>query len=204
MTYVRYNPNASRWPDEANEMLVSLWTEGLSCSQIADQINGRCGTGFSRNAVIGRAQRIGLGAKAGVKRQAASKPGKLKTFTPPKPRAPKPVTAPKPAGRVGIAGNGQTFDRGEDRPPKVEPIGLNRAFVAIEGSVPRPWDSRQAGECRWPIDGPDGEFLACCRKAVDGRYCAEHKATSARKHDQGGRKPATANELMRSLRRVLA
>ncbi len=205
MTYLRHNPNGAKWSDDANQMLVSLWTEGLSCSQIAGLINTRLGTTFSRNAIIGRAQRMGLGAKAGVIRQAASKPGKLTTFTPPKPKREKPVVAPKPAGRIGIAGNGQTFDRGEDRPPRAEPIGLKLAFKAIEGSQPRPWESRQPGECRWPIDGPNGEFLSCCRKTVDHRYCAEHAATSVRKNASGNpKRKATVKELLRSLRGVAA
>ena len=41
-------------------MLVSLVGQGFSYSQSATQINEKYGTGYSRNAAIGRANRIGL------------------------------------------------------------------------------------------------------------------------------------------------
>ena len=43
------------WTDERVELLKKLWSEGLSASQIATQLGG-----VSRNAVIGKAHRLGL------------------------------------------------------------------------------------------------------------------------------------------------
>ena len=43
------------WTDERVEMLKKLWADGLSASQIAAQLGG-----VSRNAVIGKAHRLGL------------------------------------------------------------------------------------------------------------------------------------------------
>ena len=46
------------WTDERIERLKALWTEGNTASQIADDLGG-----VSRNAVIGKAHRLGLAAR---------------------------------------------------------------------------------------------------------------------------------------------
>jgi GcrA cell cycle regulator len=48
------------WTDERVEQLKSLWTEGLSASQIARVM----GSGITRNAVIGKVHRLGLAGRA--------------------------------------------------------------------------------------------------------------------------------------------
>jgi GcrA cell cycle regulator len=51
------------WTDERVEQLKSLWTEGLSASQIARALGG-----VTRNAVIGKVHRLGLAGRAGPPR----------------------------------------------------------------------------------------------------------------------------------------
>jgi GcrA cell cycle regulator len=46
------------WTDERIERLKELWTRGMTASQIADELGG-----VSRNAVIGKAHRLGLQAR---------------------------------------------------------------------------------------------------------------------------------------------
>jgi GcrA cell cycle regulator len=46
------------WTDERIERLKELWTKGMTASQIADELGG-----VSRNAVIGKAHRLGLQAR---------------------------------------------------------------------------------------------------------------------------------------------
>ena len=48
------------WTDERVDQLRSLWTEGLSASQIARVL----GQGITRNAVIGKVHRLGLAGRA--------------------------------------------------------------------------------------------------------------------------------------------
>lgn len=48
------------WTDERVDTLKSLWTEGLSASQIARVL----GEGVTRNAVIGKVHRLGLAGRA--------------------------------------------------------------------------------------------------------------------------------------------
>jgi GcrA cell cycle regulator len=52
------------WTDERVDQLKSLWTEGLSASQIARVL----GEGITRNAVIGKVHRLGLAGRASPSR----------------------------------------------------------------------------------------------------------------------------------------
>ena len=52
--------NALNWTEDRVEQLKSLWTEGLSASQIARALGG----GVTRNAVIGKVHRLGLAGRA--------------------------------------------------------------------------------------------------------------------------------------------
>ena len=55
--------NQMNWSDERVEQLKSLWTEGLSASQIARALGG-----VTRNAVIGKVHRLGLAGRASPSR----------------------------------------------------------------------------------------------------------------------------------------
>lgn len=52
--------SASDWTPEREAKLKVLWTQGLSCSQIAAQLNALPGGKLTRNAVIGKRVRLGL------------------------------------------------------------------------------------------------------------------------------------------------
>jgi GcrA cell cycle regulator len=66
------------WTDQRIDQLKSLWEKGLTASQIADELGG-----VSRNAVIGKAHRLGL----------KSRPSPVKANEPEKKAAPKKVAA---------------------------------------------------------------------------------------------------------------
>lgn len=83
------------WTDERIATLKKMWEGGSTASQIADELGG-----VSRNAVIGKAHRLGLKArpspvKANEKKPAAKKPAAKAA---PKKSAPKPAPA-KPAAK---------------------------------------------------------------------------------------------------------
>ena len=46
------------WTDERIDQLKGMWERGLTASQIADELGG-----VSRNAVIGKAHRLGLASR---------------------------------------------------------------------------------------------------------------------------------------------
>ena len=96
------------WTEERIERLKKMWHEGATASQIADELGG-----VSRNAVIGKAHRLGLeqrpspvkpGEEKEVKKPAAAPPAaasaQAKAAAPAKAEAPEaaPAPAPAPAG----------------------------------------------------------------------------------------------------------
>ena len=90
------------WTDERIAALKQYWEEGRSASQIAEVL----GEGLSRNAVIGKAHRLGLASRPSPLKtgeaKAEAKPAKAEAKPPeakpaaPKPAA-KPAAKPKPA-----------------------------------------------------------------------------------------------------------
>ena len=77
------------WTDERIERLKSMWTEGATASQIAEDLGG-----VSRNAVIGKAHRLGLESRPSPVKPGEEKEKKPKA--PPAPKAAKPAPAPAP------------------------------------------------------------------------------------------------------------
>ena len=76
------------WTEERIERLKSMWHEGATASEIADKLGG-----VSRNAVIGKAHRLGLEA-----RPSPVKPGEEKEHAP---AAAKPAKKAAAAARYG-------------------------------------------------------------------------------------------------------
>ncbi len=87
------------WTDERIEKLTKMWEGGSTASQIAEELGG-----VSRNAVIGKAHRLGLKArpspvKANDKTEAA--PAPVKAAKPaPEPAAPRAAAPAAPAPRA--------------------------------------------------------------------------------------------------------
>ena len=84
------------WTDERIATLKKMWEGGSTASQIADELGG-----VSRNAVIGKAHRLGLKSrpspvKANDKKKAAAAPKDA-------PKAPAPKKAAKPAAKPAAA-----------------------------------------------------------------------------------------------------
>lgn len=91
------------WTDQRIDQLKNLWEKGLTASQIADELGG-----VSRNAVIGKAHRLGLKSRPSpVKANEAEKKVAPKKAAPAKPVAAaiaKPRVAPSaPAPRAAEA-----------------------------------------------------------------------------------------------------
>lgn len=143
------------WTPERVELLKTLWRDGLSAAQIAKQLGG-----VSREAVCGKANRIGLS------RAIAARP------------MGRPLNPNSAAGKIrqfGIAGRGTVFEVAEPRPPRAaipfrdEPAGL-RTILTIAAR----------GECKWPIGDPGSDdFTFCGTDAPEGRsYCHDHHKRS--------------------------
>jgi len=213
---------ASRWTNDRVEELKRLASEGYSASQIAKALGH-----VTRSGVTGKLHRLGLNARAqpsqpGMRAPISRKAVEGKSRPARRQKTEDEVRADglrAPAvKRDRYGGNGYNFRtatsaprplRNADGQPIVagEPwVPLTRydcAFQALEGTEPRSFLERGVRQCRWPIDGAEGEFLACCAPTNGGNYCSTHHALAHPAAAAGKRKP-TESELMRSLRRHVA
>src|SRR4051812_3568697 len=186
------------WTEERIERLKKMWHDGATASQIADELGG-----VSRNAVIGKAHRLGL-----EQRPSPVKPGEEKDKKPaPAPAAGASRLAPKadiPAARSGAphgpgAGHTPTPQRttpaelqyrsigpggfirqgpGDQQPPI--PPAPPRRLVPAKPS-PEVADKTSLLDlndriCKWPIGHPgEPDFHFCGQQANPGfPYCVQH------------------------------
>ena len=85
------------WTDERIETLRKMWDSGLTATQIAEELGG-----VSRNAVIGKAHRLGLASRPSPVKANAAEP--KPASAPASPPAPKPVpAAPAPRAAAPVA-----------------------------------------------------------------------------------------------------
>ena len=117
------------WTDERIATLTKMWEGGATASQIADELGG-----VSRNAVIGKAHRLGLKARPSPVKANESKPAATRKEAEPrpaakarptKPAAPaerEPVDKPAPSPARGQTPN-QPLPNREPPPPRVVSVG---------------------------------------------------------------------------------
>ncbi len=191
------------WTDERIDRLKTMWENGLTASQIAEELGG-----VSRNAVIGKAHRLGLKSrpspvKAGDSetKQESAKP-KLKPAEKPAPSRAAPAAPAAPAERVLVnAAPIQTTIPSAPRSdlPKIVSIGPGgfmrqgpgdqqapippappRRLVPAKPS-PEVADKTSLLDlnekvCRWPMGHPGEPDFHFCGVAVNPGfpYCVEH------------------------------
>ena len=151
--------NCATWTSERIELLTRCLQAGLSCGQIAREI------GVTRNAVIGKINRLGLSRPRDVigsqlERRHAARLARPKTAR---------TWRPKPS-RVDIFAQNEMLMAAFPRPqPRAEdiPIYNGRGCTLLELSQMR---------CRWPISNPGVEgFCFCGNEPVKGLpYCLGH------------------------------
>ncbi|HTV68083.1 MAG TPA: GcrA family cell cycle regulator [Rhizobiaceae bacterium] len=168
-------------------LMLRLWGEGASASEIASHIGAEIGASRSRNAVLGymhrhRAQFPKRGKSAGGK--GVSLIQKIERQRAAAPAAKQHLHAGTEAAEAArIAGKKES--RAHD------PVYVAPAPVATEDRIsPHAYDlaSRQVpldqlkhGECRWPVnDAAIGELHLFCGKPNDviGNYCRHHRLRS--------------------------
>jgi len=149
----------NNWAPEHSQALSEYLARGMSYSEIADAINARFGTSYTRSAAIGRGKRIGVVGPArqddGQKR-------------PPKAKAPRwrklherratelnrPAPAPAP-------------ERSE--PVKLRCVGVTPRLLSVIELEP--------DDCRYPYGGDkEGDAIAFCgHPQLEGSsYCVPH------------------------------
>ena len=131
------------WTQEREEKLKELWKKGHTASQIAEILGGT-----TRNAVIGKAHRLKLAARA------ASKGSKIVR---------KQIT-------VGGEAKNEKFI---SRKAKFKSLLIDKNF---EPENPKTLEELDDKNCRWPIGHPnEKDFYFCGRSPVEGfSYCKLH------------------------------
>ena len=145
------------WTDARIALISRLWSEGVSASGIAEALGD-----VSRNAVLGKLHRMGLLRS----RLPASEPRRYEgPSNPGAPAAMRPAAA-RPRPHAASA---------PPTPPRSP--WRETAFAPLAGTTPRPWLTREFGECAFPVGGEGEDVLSCCAPARGpGAYCAAHHA----------------------------
>jgi GcrA cell cycle regulator len=143
----------SNWASEHSNALREFLATGMSYSEIADAINAKFKTCYSRNAVLGRAKRMGLAGPARLN----SSPKQCQ------PRLPKPRERYAAEPRWLIP----EFERTETATLRcVEIVPRHLSLIDLE-----------AGDCRYPYGGDEeGEAITFCGhpQRPDASYCVAH------------------------------
>ena len=132
------------WTEEREQKLRELWGKGYTASQIAEMLGGDT----TRNAVIGKAHRLKLAARATSKQSKNPK---------------KQVTA----------SDLKKEERYISRKSRFKSLLLDKNF---EAENPKKLEELSDKNCRWPMGHPDEEnFYFCGRNPVEGfSYCKLH------------------------------
>ncbi|MGZ8310605.1 MAG: GcrA family cell cycle regulator [Allosphingosinicella sp.] len=192
------------WTDERIERLRELWSQGVTASQIADELGG-----VSRNAVIGKAHRLGLQSRPSPVKPneieaaapAAERPQPAPKAAPPAPESrPEPKPEPKRAAAAAEATDAPAAAPAEKTPqPQIRSIGpggfIRQGPSDQQAPIPpapprRLVPAKPSPEiadktslldlheriCKWPVGHPgEPDFHFCGRQANPGfPYCVEH------------------------------
>jgi GcrA cell cycle regulator len=186
------------WTDERIERLKKMWHDGATASQIADELGG-----VSRNAVIGKAHRLGLEQRPSPVKPGDDKDAKKAAPAPASPRAapraePSARAAPAAAATQSPAqplskqdrshpemqfrsiGPGGFIRQGPgDQQPPIPPAPPRRLVPAKPS--PEVADKTSLLDlndriCKWPIGHPgEPDFHFCGQAANPGfPYCVQH------------------------------
>ena len=173
------------WTDERIATLTKMWESGATASQIADELGG-----VSRNAVIGKAHRLGLKARPSPVKANEPKPappverepdedGEAFAATTEIPSQPLPNREPD-RPRVVSVGPGGFLRQGPGDQQAPIPPAPPRRLVPAKPS-PEMADKTSLLElndrvCRWPMGHPgEPDFHFCGVKVNPGfPYCVEH------------------------------
>ena len=174
------------WTDERVELLIKLWSEGQSASQIAKELGG-----VTRNAVIGKVHRLGLsnrsasGAapakpapreKPAAKGEARPKPAPAETQA-----APESAPEAEPAQKPATPARRTIIPAGQPLPPQPSANEISPEALANVREVEKKAKKISLMEltertCKWPIGDPaTDEFWFCGLAVQPGKpYCEAH------------------------------
>ena len=135
------------WDENNVTKLRELWDQGLPTAQIGKLL------GFTKNAVVGKAHRIGLERRPSPIRRTAVKPDRKKARSPVMPKL--------------------NFEKMDENTSNNEP----NIFQPVVKNL---FSSNQKRGCEWPMGHPDEIDFHFCEKErfEDKPYCLKHCAVA--------------------------
>ena len=137
------------WNDDNVSRLKELWDQGLPTAQIGKLI------GFTKNAVVGKAHRIGLERRPSPIRRTVVKPDRKKARSPVMPTL--------------------KFENA-----KVEENIYNPQITTFQPRIKNIFTTNAKRGCEWPEGHPDeSEFHFCNKERFEEKpYCLDHCAVA--------------------------
>lgn len=151
-------PIAGLWPEEHSQELARLVASGMVYRLVAEALNEKFGTSHTKNAIVGKVQRLGLTAPEKPKR-------------PPYVRKPKARRREREVIRIVPANGNSNVMR------VLRTVVLEQAKLRCVEIVPRHLSliELEAGDCRYAFG--DGPFTFCGHPVHAGSsYCMPHTA----------------------------
>ena len=135
------------WNDDNVNKLKELWDQGLPTAQIGKLL------GFTKNAVVGKAHRIGLERRPSPIRRTAAKPDRKKARSPVMPK-------------LNFENDNKEQSRESLLLKSFRPVEKNLIVSSIKRG------------CEWPVGHPDEpDFHFCNKERFDDKpYCLDHCA----------------------------
>jgi len=170
------------WTPAVLNKMKTFLSRGLSTAEIGKKI------GMSKNAVVGKLNRLGWNAKSQANPKNKVEVKKTKPASPVKKKPTKTETPAKKASdgkktaqsvKVGATPKGKTVVTVVKPAPKVPTIKSNSKTLAMHQRIIQhslEMAALRPDQCRWPIGDPDSEsFHFCGKQAFVGKpYCYEH------------------------------
>ena len=137
------------WNDDNVSRLKELWDQGLPTAQIGKLL------GFTKNAVVGKAHRIGLERRPSPIRRTAVKPDRKKARSPVMPKL--------------------NFENGIE-----EQKEINSHTRIFQPAIKNLISTNAKRGCEWPEGHPDeSEFRFCGKERFEDKpYCLDHCAVA--------------------------
>ena len=139
------------WNDSNVARLRELWDQGLPTAQIGKLL------GFTKNAVVGKAHRIGLERRPSPIRRTAVKPDRKKARSPITPKL--------------------NFETSKE---ETEVKGIQKLQQSFQPAVKNLVTNRTKRGCEWPEGHPDeSDFKFCDQERFEDKpYCIDHCAVA--------------------------
>ncbi|WGR93144.1 GcrA family cell cycle regulator [Bradyrhizobium sp. ISRA443] len=157
----------TNWLPEHSAALRDLRARGMSYSEIADAINERFHTAYTRNAALSRGQRMGLGGLERLEPSLPNRVGRPESTVPVLPR----IEVSREVRREAMADMvrwPKPFS-GEGEAPKLRCVEITPRHLSLV--------ELERGDCRYPYGGDrDDEPITFCGhpRRPGSSYCTPH------------------------------